>query len=108
MICYLLKSSKKSQFYEYFNHLLYHEFFVYICMRRDDARRIQHRCFINRSILAIPALRKRLVHVHFAAYHFRIFTKMPYLYGIYITFIPSDNFYIDREWDNSHIAAIIT
>ena len=50
----------------------YRESFVYICTRRDDAHRIQQRCFIYRSIFAIPALRKRRVHVHCAAYHFRM------------------------------------
>ena len=42
-----------------FNHLFYRESFVYICTRRDDARGIQQRCFIYRSMFAIPALRKR-------------------------------------------------
>ena len=60
-ICYLLKSSKKCEFYQYFNHLFYRELFVYICMQRNNARRIQQRCFIYRSIFAIPALRKRRV-----------------------------------------------
>ena len=45
---------------------------VYICTRRDYARRIQQRCFIYRSIFAIPALHKRRVQGHCAAYHFRI------------------------------------
>ena len=44
---------------------------VYICTRRDDAHRIQQRCFIYRSIFAIPALRKRHVQGHCAVYHFR-------------------------------------
>ena len=38
----------------------------------DDACRIQQCCFIYSSIFAIPALHKRRVHVHCAAYHFRI------------------------------------
>ena len=46
---------------------------VYICTRRDYASRIQQRCFIYRSIFAIPALRKRRVQGHCAAYHFRIY-----------------------------------
>ena len=43
---------------------------LYICTPRHDARRIQQRCFIYRSIFPIPALRKRRVHC--AAYHFRM------------------------------------
>ena len=53
-------------------HLLYREFFVYICMRRDDVRRSQQRCFIYCSFFAIPALRKRRVQGHCAAYHLRM------------------------------------
>ena len=49
-------------------HLLYREWFVYICMRMDDVHRIQQRSFIYWSIFAIPALRKRRVQGH----HFRI------------------------------------
>ena len=49
---------------------------VYICTQRDDARRIQQRCFIYRFIFVIPALRKRRVQGHFAAYHFRKRVKL--------------------------------
>ena len=45
-------------------HFILPELFVYICTPRDDVCRIQQRCFIYRSIFAIPALRKRRVHVH--------------------------------------------
>ena len=45
---------------------------VYICTRRDDARRIQQHCFIYCSIFEIPALRKRRVQGHCAVYNFRI------------------------------------
>ena len=53
--------------------LFYRDFFVYISMPRDDICRIQQRCFIYRSVFAIPALRKRRVQGHCAAYHFRMF-----------------------------------
>ena len=52
---------------------------VYICRQRDDARRIQQRCFIYHSIFANPALRKRRVQGHCAVYHFRICNKMMYI-----------------------------
>ena len=45
---------------------------VYICTQRDDACRIQQCCFIYCSIFAIPALHKRRVQGHCAAYHFRM------------------------------------
>ena len=45
---------------------------VYICTQRNNARRIQQCPFIYRSIFAIPALCKRRVQGHCAAYHFRI------------------------------------
>ena len=48
---------------------------VYICTQRNDARRIQQRCFIYHSIFTIPALRKRRVLGHCAAYHFRMMIK---------------------------------
>ena len=44
---------------------------VYIHTQRDDVRRIQQRCFMYRSIFAIPTLHKRRVQGHCAAYHFR-------------------------------------
>ena len=46
-----------------------------VCLQlyaKGDARRIQQRCFIYRSIFVIPALRKRRVQGHCEAYHFRI------------------------------------
>ena len=43
-----------------------------IIYARDDVRRIQQRYFIYRSIFAIQALRKRHVHVHCVAYHFKM------------------------------------
>ena len=45
---------------------------VYFFTQRDDARRIQQRRFIYRSIFVIPALCKRRVQGHRATYHFRI------------------------------------
>ena len=63
--------------------LLYRELFVYICTRRDDAHRIQQRCFIYRSIFAILALRKRRVLGHSAAYHFRISNKIFIIFSFY-------------------------
>ena len=54
---------------------IYRELFVYICTRRDDACRIQQRCCIYRSIFMIPALRKRRVQGHCAAYQFRMLTR---------------------------------
>ena len=55
--------------------LFYRDFlFIFVC-ERDYACRIQQRCFIYRSIFAIPTLRKRRVHVHCAAYHFRVTFK---------------------------------
>ena len=45
---------------------------VYICTQRGDVHTIQQLCFIYRSIFAIPALRKRRVQGHCAAYYFRM------------------------------------
>ena len=52
---------------------------VYICTQRNDARRIQERCFIYCSIFMIPALRKRCVQGHCTAYHFRISVKYHFI-----------------------------
>ena len=62
----------------YLLHIIYFLFYCelfYIFTRRDDARRIQQDCFIYRSIFAIPALRKRRVQGHCAAYHFRMYNR---------------------------------
>ena len=44
-----------------------------VCFVREGTMyEISTACFIYRSIFVVQALRKRRVHVHCAAYHFRI------------------------------------
>ena len=46
---------------------------LFTFVREGTMYEISTVCFIYRSIFAISELRKRCVHVHCAAYHFRIF-----------------------------------
>ena len=50
---------------------------LFTFVREGPMYEISTACFIYRSIFAISELRKRHVHVHCAAYHFRMLFKNP-------------------------------